>query len=183
MTEISALVDRVTSFLDFDKRILYASAITAVFFGGILAFVYTFMGGPSYVSNEAYAVYDSMFFVFAGLLSLPFAGLMYYFTRDVSLSLAPVVGAMFSLFSGFEDVMVYVFCSVRGTGACSEVSGLPGTWPWLEGHYVGYVSRFLGFDTVTDISILLSVLFGFVFSLFLLKILDVLEKDFLGVSL
>lgn len=162
----------------FDNRALYSFLLTSLFFGGILAFVYTFWGGPSVVGNEGYLIYDSMLFSVSALLSLPFAGLMYYFTKDVSLSLAPVVGAVFSLYSGFEDIMVYVFCTIRSTGDCSTVTGLPGTWPWLEGaSFMGAVSKYAGFETVTDVSIVLSVVIGFVASLVFLKILNSFDPE------
>jgi len=169
--------------LDLGDRVLAGFGLSALFFGVVLAFVYTFWGGPEVVMNEGYQLYDSMLFSTAFLLSIPLAGLMYFFTRDVSLSLTPVVGAAFSLFSGFEDLMVYVFCTVRQTGTCMDVSGLPGTWPWLEGHYVGYVSRFLGFDTVTDLSLVLAVVIGFVVAVVFVKILEGFEAGFLGVEL
>lgn len=165
-----------------DSRAWTGFLLTAVFFGTILAFVYTFWGGPEVVANEGYQLYDSMFFSYAALLSLPFAGFMYYFTKDVSLSLSPVVGAAFSLFSGFEDIMVYVFCTFRNTGGCADVTGLPGTWPWLEGHYVGYVGRFLGFNEVTDLVVILGVVIGFVASIAFLKITDNIELEFLGIQ-
>jgi hypothetical protein len=74
--------------------------------------------------------------------------------------------------------MVYVFCTVRQSGACGDVTGLPGTWPWLEGHpYIMKVSSLLGADTVIDLGIViasvLALLVGFVF----VKILDNFDPE------
>ena len=164
--------------------VLFSFLLGVLVSGVALAAVYVFMGGPDLARGEVFTVANNMLFVVTGLgTGVGLAGLMYWFTRDVSVSLAPVVGVVFALVSGFEDLVVYALCIPYGSGGCGDVTSLPYEWPWLDGSVSGYLSGVLGLDVVTTSTLLITVVLFFLVSLVLLKILEGLEESFLGVQL
>lgn len=163
--------------------VLFSFLLGVIVSGVALAAVYVFLGGPDLMRGETFRVANQMLFLVTGLgTGLGLSGLMYWFTRDVSISLAPVVGVLFALISGFEDLVVYFLCIPYNSGGCGDVTGLPGMWPWLEGHLADKVGSVFGLSTVSDASLLFTVLLSFLVSLVLLKILEGLEESFLGVQ-
>jgi hypothetical protein len=154
------------------KKVLIGYLIGVLATGFTLAFVYVYGGGPTLVGNEDFLVVDRMLFGTAALTALiGIGGAYFWFTRDLSTALSPVVGAAFGLYSGFEDLMVYFFCTIRNNGECSGVRGLPGSWSWLEDSQIGILANMLGFKSVSDLALISVVIVSFIFSLLVLKVL------------
>lgn len=166
------------------NRVLFGFLIGFLVPASVLAASYVFGNGPSLTGMEEFVIVDSMLFATASFASaLMGGGIYYYFTDDVSTSLAPVIGVFAGLHTGFEDFMVYVFCTVRSTGDCGGVTGLPGTWEWLnDSVFIGNVQSLLGFSNVTDLSLVLAVVLGLFLSLFLVKTSDQIEFEVLGID-
>ena len=174
--------DRFTELLP--KR-LWASFFLGVLASGVvLAAVYVYGDGPTLAQQENWLQIDRMLFTGILLSSvIPLSGMYWYFKRDISSALAPIAGVIFSLYSGFEDVMVYVFCTLRDAGRCADVSGLPGEWPWLMESSVGETVSVFGFSSVTDANIFLSIFLWFIFMIALVKILHRFEASVRGVEI
>lgn len=166
------------------KRVLFGFLLGFLAPATILAAAYVFGGGPSLTSFEEFALVDSMLFASVTFTSAFVGGLTYwYFTRDISTSLAPVIGVFAGLYSGFEDYMVYLFCTLSSKGDCSGVSGLPGKWAWLKDSlYIGDIQSLLGLGTVTDFSVAAGILFAVFIGLFLVKTSDQIEFEILGLN-
>lgn len=176
-------VDNFLNPLRLRPVVLFSFLIGVFVSGVVLAAVYVFLGGPDLVRGETFRVANQMLFLVTGLgTGIGLASLMYWFTEDVSISLAPVVGVLFALLSGFEDLVVYALCIPYQSGGCDDVTGLPGQWPWLEESAADMLGSLIGLETVTDSSLLFTVLLFFLVSLFLLKILEGLEESFLGLN-
>jgi len=95
--------------------------------------------------------YMEQFWVFA-LSLIMLVGLLYYlFRRDLSETAAIFFVYYTLLFAGLEDVIYYI------------LMGLPldARMPWLDDNFfMGPLSRLLGFEGVTNISILISLTVG-----------------------
>jgi len=151
---------------------VWVSFLLGVLGSGIfLAAVYVYGNGPAFAQMEDFIGVDRMLFAVALLSTSTLSLMYYYFRRDLSTALAPVVGVLFSLFSGFEDVAVYFFCTLRDAGRCADVSGLPGNWPWLMDTTVGETVTKLSFTAVTDYTIFISIIAWLILSAVLLKTL------------
>jgi hypothetical protein len=171
-------------FLGVDRRSLFGYGLGILVSAVTLAGVYVFAGGPSLAQMENYAAFDSLLYTFATVSGIAgVSGSFYYFTRNLSVSLSPLVGVAVGRFSGLQDVMVYVFCTVRQNGRCGNVTGLPNTLPWLEDSYIGILLRELGFETVTSLSLVVSSALFLGFGIVFLKILETFDpviKSFAG---
>lgn len=166
------------------KRVWAGYLLGVLATGVVLAAVYVYGNGPSLTGMEDFKVVDSMLFAVSGLtLAVAGGGTYYYFTRDLSTALAPLVGAVFSLYSGFEDIMVYVFCIKRNAGRCADTSGFPGKWTWLDSTHIGSNIQKLGLGGVTDFTLAVHILLFFIGSLILLKILVMLDYSFFGLEI
>lgn len=177
------LSQRFTDFLP--ARVWVAYLLGLVASGVALAAVYTYGGGPTLAQQtENFAAVDSMLFNVAALsAAIPITGLMYYFTRDLSTSAAPLTGIVAGLKGGFEDIMVYVFCILHDQGRCADVTGFPGKWPWLDNTGIGQTVSFFGFESVTDVSIMVSAAVWILGSIAALKLVYEFEVRTLDVEM
>lgn len=148
---------QLTDILDIDKRaqILYALSVLVPSFA--LAGAYIYSNGPQLAQMQNYSAFDPLLFTSGAVIgAIGMSGVAWYFTRKPSVALSPVAGTLAGLYGGLEDVAVYIFCTVRGTGRCQGVQGLPPQLPWLDGSGIGTISSLLGFESVTDTALLAS---------------------------
>lgn len=168
--------EKITDFLP--AKLWFAYLLGVLASGLVLAAVYVYGGGPSLAQKQSFAAVDSMLFtVTAVSTGFTLTGMMYYFTRDISTALAPLTGVAFSLYSGFEDVLVYLICIPSDVGRCAETNSFPGKWTWLTDSTVGETVTSLGFSFVTDYTIFASILAWLLGTILLLKIFHSFEAS------
>lgn len=139
-----------------------------------LALAYVFGGGMSLVGNGSFETIDGYAFTISFLVGslVPVSYWLYF--RDVSEAVAVFLGMTWALFFGLQDLFVYLL---------SSKYSVPDVLPWLSDSPVGILASFLGFDEVTRGVLYAVVLLTGVLLVFLVKILEDVEKRFLGVNL
>jgi hypothetical protein len=139
-----------------------------------LALAYVFGGGMSLVGNGSFETIDGYAFMISLLVGslVPVSYWLYF--RDVSEAVAVFLGMVWALFFGLQDLFVYL--------VSSEYS-VPDGLPWLSDSPVGMVAGVLGFGEVSRSALYLVVFLTGIGLLVLVKILEDVEKRFLGVNL
>ncbi|MFB6209616.1 MAG: hypothetical protein ABEJ56_05795 [Candidatus Nanohaloarchaea archaeon] len=148
---------KLSDFLDIDRRsqVLYFLSVLIPSFS--LAAVYIYGNGPKLAQMQAYSKFDPLLFVSGALIGAAgLSAVAWYFTEKPSVAVAPIIGNIVGLYGGLEDVAVYLFCSIRSTGRCQGVFGLPDKLPWLNDAGIGVISESLGFSAVTDTALVVS---------------------------
>jgi len=98
-------------------------------------------------------------YILMGLVSLCY----YFFVRkDKSETLAVFLTPFILFWFGLADVLYFVFQKLP----------IPATLPWLNNHIIiGWISNTLGFCSVTNVSLIISVFIGFVLVFIITKVL------------
>lgn len=140
-----------------------------------LALAYIYGGGVELLGSDVFLKIDS--YVYTAVLlvgGIGIGGSYYAYHRDVSSSLAVVVGMVYGLLFGLEDFLVYLV---------SASDSLPEKLKYLNDSLVGMVVKPLGFDEVTRMALFTSIIVMGVLSLAVVKVLHGLEEEFLGVQI
>lgn len=163
-----------SSALDFLPLRIWTGFFLGVMVSLGLAFSYVYGGGIELLDQPNFRLLDSYIyntvFVVGGV---GVAGSFYAYYRDVSSTVAVLLGMVWALISGLQDVFVYLLLPSHS---------MPSVLPWLNDSKIGIVASWLGFEQVTPLAIGVVIVFEFAVLLFLSKILVGFEKRFLGVD-
>jgi len=116
-----------------------------------------------YTSGQFGADWWPLFFKFA-LVIFAIPAICYYFLvhKDLSESIGIFLFSLILYFGGVADVFYFVLRKVS----------IPAELPWLIGSpFISFISRNLGYATITNVSLLVSVFVSVLCALFLAKIL------------
>ncbi len=159
---------RILKKLDIGKyKIAVGIAIFAVLAVAILD-VWSMNSGifgsvTDYTLGNYTAGWWDLFFKFVLVLFLA-VPISYFFLvrQDKSEALGIFGASVIMFFGGLADIAYFVFQKVP----------IPERLPWLDTHlFIGFISRTLGFDGVTNISLLVSVFIAFILTFIYVKIL------------
>jgi len=139
----------------------YASLISILFIIYVAVADRLWFAGK-YWEATPFALYSFWFLVYSSLLFL--AGFYWLFVRDLSEALFIFLGPFILLQFGLEDISYFLIF----------FEPIPLELPWLKGLPL-FISNLLGLKVVTNLSLLISVLFSFIIVLTLYFILKDLE--------
>ena len=109
------------------------------------------------INSEKYLI---QFWSFATMLGIITAGIYYLFRKDLSETFAILGSYAIMIMVGLEDILFYLF------------QGIPidRYLPWLDKNPIIFgIAKILGYSSVTNIALLVSVGFGAVVSYLLIK--------------
>jgi len=115
-----------------------------------------------YTNGNYMAGWWDLFFKFVIVLFLAVPTCYFFFVhRDFSESFGIFGASIIMFFGGLADLAYFIF----------QRTPIPKTLPWLNHFFIGWVSNTLGFEQVTDISLLISVIISFLITYFFIKIM------------
>ena len=120
--------------------------------------------------GEAYAfagpLYQTLFWSFAGMMTIAISLMFYYFRRDVSESLGIYFGSTIMIYGGLEDIIYYVL----------QGGKVPLAFQWLfDNTHLSIVAKALGETTLTWTTLILQAVIAAVIVHFMLNLLHKLN--------